>query len=123
MHTAPTSLVPMAHVHDLRRSLAFYRHLGFEVRNTYTPDDGDAPVWAYLEAGKAHLMLTLADEPVDAARQAVLFYLYFENIADAHAALTAKGMKVGPLSYPQHAPDGEFSLQDLDGYCLMCTHT
>jgi catechol 2,3-dioxygenase-like lactoylglutathione lyase family enzyme len=30
-------LVPMASVADVERSIAFYRHLGFEVGNTFVP--------------------------------------------------------------------------------------
>jgi catechol 2,3-dioxygenase-like lactoylglutathione lyase family enzyme len=30
-------LVPLISVADVERSIAFYRHLGFEVGNTFTP--------------------------------------------------------------------------------------
>lgn len=68
-------------------------------------------------------MVTLAGEPVIARQQAVLFYLYFDDIAATHAELAASGLPVGPLSYPFYCPKGEFPLTDPDGYCLMLTHT
>jgi hypothetical protein len=33
------SLLPMAHVHSVPRSIAFYEKRGFSVGNTFTPDD------------------------------------------------------------------------------------
>jgi hypothetical protein len=48
-----TSLVPLAHVRSVMRSIAFYRKLGFVVRNTHTPEGGVEPVWAWLESGDA----------------------------------------------------------------------
>jgi hypothetical protein len=113
----------MAHVADLDRSIAFYARLGFTIRNTFTPDGASAPTWAMLEAGNVRLMVVLADEPVDASVQAVLFYLYFEDIAAVHASLAEAGLDVGPLDAPPHSPNGEFRLLDPDGYCLMLAHT
>ena len=113
----------MAHVADVRRSVAFYARLGFTVRNTFTPEGESEPTWAFLEARQAHLMVTLADAPVVPDQQAVLFYLYFEGIAAVHESLAASGLAVGPLEYPPYCPDGEFRLTDPDGYCLMLTHT
>ena len=123
MRVSPHSLIPMAHVADVARSIAFYAQLGFNVRNTFTPDEVAAPVWAMLEADAVRLMVVLADGPVDASVQAILFYLYFEDIAAVHAELAATGLDVEPLTYPPHCPDGEFGLLDPDGYCLMLTHT
>ncbi len=124
MTVTPKSLVPMAEVQDVERSLAFYGQLGFGVRNTFTPDGAGEPAWAYLEsAGGALLMVARASGPVDPERQAVLFYLYFDDIAAAHAELAAAGLPVGEMTYPFYCPQGEFRLMDPDGYCLMLTHT
>jgi predicted lactoylglutathione lyase len=35
------SLVPMASVTDVERSIAFYKHLGFEVSNTFVCEGGE----------------------------------------------------------------------------------
>ena len=71
------SLVPMAHVRSVPESIAFYRKLGFEVGNTFSPQGSTDPTWAGLESeGGAKRMLAFADEPVIAGQQAVLFDLY-----------------------------------------------
>ncbi|MDQ5859205.1 MAG: hypothetical protein M3542_13140, partial [Acidobacteriota bacterium] len=52
----PKSLVPLAHVASVPESIAFYRKLGFEVANAFTPPESKEPAWAWLERGAAHLM-------------------------------------------------------------------
>ncbi|MGX5729549.1 VOC family protein [Pseudoxanthomonas beigongshangi] len=123
MSIALRNLVAMAHVADVPRSIAFYARLGFRLRNTHVPEHGTTPVWAWLEGGAGQLMLAQAGEPVDPARQAVLFYLYFDDIAAVHARLRAEGLPVGPMTHPFYCPRGEFRLPDPDGYCLMLAHT
>lgn len=108
----------MAHVADVERSIAFYADLGFSVANRVGPP-GAAPVWAWLESDAADLMVSRASGPVDAAQQAVLFYIYVEDVAAAHGALLAAGHAPGPLQRPFYLPDGEFRLEDPDGYVLM----
>ncbi len=117
------NLVAMAHVADVARSIAFYARLGFELRNTHAAEHGDAPVWAWLEGGAGQLMLAQASDPIIPGQQAVLFYLYFDDIAAVHARLRAEGLAVGPMTHPFYCPRGEFRLTDPDGYCLMLTHT
>ena len=123
MSTRPRNLVALAYVADVRRSMAFYELIGFEVGNTHTPDDEEEPVWAALESSHAALMLSKASAPVVPEQQAVLFYLYFDDIVATHAALAAQGLPVGALSFPFYCPKGEFRLVDPDGYVLMLTHT
>ena len=113
------SLVALAHVASVPRSIGFYGDLGFKVGNTVVPEDQSEPVWAWLESGKANLMVSLADEPVDASRQAILFYLYFDDIEQTHAALTGLGHAPGEICYPFYMPGGECRLEDPDGYVLM----
>lgn len=122
MAPTPKSLVPMAHVKDVERSVSFYSQLGFEVRNTFTPEGSSTLAWAFLESQEARLMLAAAGEPVLPEQQAVLFYIYLEDVKSAHAELTAAGLEPGPISFPFYCPKGEFRLQDPDGYVLMVTH-
>ena len=117
------SLVPMAYVGSIGDSIAFYRKLGFEVRNTFVPEGGTDPTWAWLQSDGANLMLGLATAPVVAGEQAVLFYLYCDDVAATRAALEEAGVTVGPIQYPFYAPRGEFRVSDPDGYVLMVTHT
>lgn len=123
MAVVPQSLIPMAHVADVPRAVAFYQQLGFELRHTHTPDGCPAPTWASLQTNNAQLMLVLASHPVDRDQQAVLFYLYFADIHAVHLALKAAGLDVGTMTYPFYCPKGEFRLIDPDGYCLILTHT
>lgn len=116
-------LVPMAFVADVERSIAFYRHLGFEVGNTFAPDDASKPSWAWLHSGDAQLMLAVASEPVVPEQQAVLFYVYTDDVATAHASLDEAGLSPGAIKTPFYAPRGEFRLVDPDGYVVMVTHT
>jgi len=114
-------LVPMAHVVDVGRSIDFYGQLGFETRNKLEQDR--QIFWAWLTNGKAHLMLSRADGAVNAGEQAVLFYLYAPDVASYRAELAARGIKVGPIIYPFYMPEGEFRIDDPDGYCLLVGQT
>jgi hypothetical protein len=60
---------------------------------------------------------------VDPAAQAVLFYLYFDDIAATHARMKREGFEVGEMAFPFYCPKGEFRIIDPDGYVLMLTHT
>ena len=112
----------MAHVESVKRSIEFYEKLGFQVDHTHTPEGQQEPVWVHLQSGNAHLMLAKATEPVIPSQQAVLFYLYFQDVVAKHAELKADGLAVGELRYPFYCPGGEFRVEDPDGYVLMCTH-
>lgn len=113
------SLVAFAHVASVERSIRFYADLGFRVANTFVPEGRTEPAWAWLESENAHLMVGQATAPIDASRQAVLFYLYFDDIAQVHAALRDLGHSPGELRYPFYMPGGECRLEDPDGYVLM----
>jgi len=116
------SLVPMASVADVERSIAFYRHLGFEVGNTFEPEGETKPSWAWLQSGNAHLMLSAMNKPT-ADKQTVLFYIYTEDVAAAQASLIEAGLNLGEITTPFYAPRGEFQIVDPDGYVIMVTHT
>ena len=113
------SLVAFAHVAQVQRSINFYADLGFTVANTVVPEGRSEPTWAWLESERANLMVGQADEPVDAGRQGILFYLYFDDIRLTHAALSASGHSPGAIEYPFYMPGGECRLEDPDGYVLM----
>ena len=123
--TAPiTGLVPMIHVANVERSAEFYRLLGFEIGN-FVPPAGPMH-WAWLYAPKAadwrrgpNLMLTRSARPIDPNVQDVLFYLYAADLEPLRSLLLAKGIGAGEISYPEYLPNGEFRLQDPDGYTLM----
>ena len=118
------SLVAFAHVADVERSIRFYADLGFEVGNRVQSDDvqpggGSVTVWAWLHSDKANLMVGLAEDPVDPAKQAVLFYLYYDDIRATRDTLVDLGHDPGAICHPFYMPGGECRLVDPDGYVLM----
>jgi predicted enzyme related to lactoylglutathione lyase len=115
--TSLRGLVPMAHVQDVARAIEFYRQLGFETRNTLRSDGQLA--WAWVDNGKAHLMLVRSARPMNPGAQDVTLYLYAPDVAAYRAELSTRGVTVGPLTYPAYMPEGEFRIDDPDGYCLL----
>ena len=119
MGTHARSLVAFVHVADVQRSIQFYAGLGFQVKSTYETDNGSGLVWAWLECEEAKLMLGLADAPIDASQQAILFYLYVDNVEETRKALIDLNYSPGEIKHPFYLPNGEFRLEDPDGYVLM----
>lgn len=122
MTIQPKQITPMISVSNVLRSIAFYEHLGFAVANSVTPDGEAEPSWAWLSSDSAHLMLNYACDPIVPEQQRILFYLYVVNVNEAHAALIAAGLQPGAIATPFYAPQGEFQLNDPDGYVLMISH-
>jgi catechol 2,3-dioxygenase-like lactoylglutathione lyase family enzyme len=116
--TGVRSLVPLAHVADIRTSIAFYGRLGFAVENQVTPEGEDIPNWVWLRSERAELMLARASAPVVADEQAVLFYTYCDDVEILRSALVQGGLDVGPIARPFYNPGGEFRLADPDGYVV-----
>jgi catechol 2,3-dioxygenase-like lactoylglutathione lyase family enzyme len=114
------SLVPMAHVADVRRSAEFYGLLGFEVKHT-VQNEGQLQ-WAWLQNGGADLMLARSARPMNPDAQDVLFYMYAPDVAAYREELQAKGVEVGLMKYPFYSPRGEFRIDDPDGYALFVSH-
>jgi catechol 2,3-dioxygenase-like lactoylglutathione lyase family enzyme len=112
----------MASVANVERSIAFYAHLGFEVGNTFAPQGATTLSWAWIQSGDAQFMLSKAWQHVP-DQHSVLFYIYTDDVAAAHASLAAAGLNPGEIKSPFYAPRGEFELVDPDGYMLMITHT
>ncbi len=112
------SLVPMAFVADVRRSADYYAKLGFAAIGSFAPEGEEAPVWISLASGRAQLMLSRASHPVVPEQQAVLFYVYCEDVAAMHAELARRGLAPGPVGRPFYNPKGEFRLVDPDGYYI-----
>jgi catechol 2,3-dioxygenase-like lactoylglutathione lyase family enzyme len=117
------SLVPMSFVRSVPRSIEFYKLLGFRVAGDFTREGEPEITWASLESERAELMLAKASDPVIASQQAVLFYVYCDDVAVERKRLEAAGVRVSEITYPFYAPRGEFRIEDPDGFVLMVTHT
>lgn len=111
----------MIFVADVQRSIEFYKSLGFGVANTYEPQG--KLCWAWMERGKARIMLSLSGRPANAGAQDVMFYLYVLRVAEYRDGLIAQNVKVGELQYPFYSPKGEFRIDDPDGFTLMVAET
>jgi catechol 2,3-dioxygenase-like lactoylglutathione lyase family enzyme len=119
-----TGLVPMIHVTDLERSIAFYRLLGFEVGNSVPPAGPMQWAWLYQPGAPnwktgANLMITRTSRPLNPDAQDVFFYLYAKDLVALRQRLMEAGVKVSEISHPDYLPEGEFRMADPDGYGLM----
>lgn len=112
------ALVPYARVKDVQRSVAFYGTLGFTIANQH-PENVPNPMWVWLNAGRANLMLHSTDEPIVASEQRIFFYLYVHDVAAFREQAIAAGLDAGPLTHPFYLPMGEFEVRDPDGYAVM----
>jgi catechol 2,3-dioxygenase-like lactoylglutathione lyase family enzyme len=110
-------LTPMAHVMDVDASCRFYELLGFHVEHRWG-GPGQGTNAASLAAGDARLLLAGAT-PFAAEDQAVLFYLYADDVESLREHLVAVGLEPGPVTRPPYMPLGEFRLADPDGYVLL----
>jgi hypothetical protein len=133
--------VPLAHVWSVDRTLEFYALLGFQCDSLFSADDG-VTNFAAISSGQARLMFAKASEPVIASQQAVLFYMYSEDVQSLRDYLLATGLvNAGPppsewdasiepphdsdnpclfdIRRPFYMPDGELRIHDPDGYCIL----
>lgn len=132
---AVNNLVAYAHVMDVDASLAFYALLGFIPTRTLKDHAGRA-FWSRAGSGKGEIMLARASGPIDAEQQAVLFYMYSDDVAALRTHLLANGLHDGStftgspgpnsglrvafaISHPNHMPAGELRITDPDGYVVL----
>jgi DNA-binding MarR family transcriptional regulator len=114
------NLIPYAHVADVMRSLEFYALLGFVEDGRV--EDGGCVTWASMHgrtARAARIMFERAHAPIAAKTQGVLFYCWTDGIATIHARLTNAGRMPGAIAHPPHMENGEFAIDDPDGYRLL----
>jgi catechol 2,3-dioxygenase-like lactoylglutathione lyase family enzyme len=111
------AVMPYIHVADVERSINFYRLLGFAVIRRW-PRDGE-PGAAFIESGTAKMLLAPANAPVDPAAQAALLYMYVADVTALRKKLTAVGLTVTDVTYPDYMPNGEIGVVDPDGYCVL----
>jgi len=141
-HLRILHLIPMAHVADVERSLAFYARLGFVRGDTHADAQGK-PVWASAVCpatsqggGKGAIMFAQANGPVDAGVQAVLFYMYSTDVGALRRHLLSAGVMDGgafgadaqksqshavlfDLVHPFYMPAGQLRIHDPDGYVIL----
>ena len=70
-------------------------------------------------AAGARLMIAAADAPIEASKQAVLFYCWTDDARALRGELEAAGVEVGPIEHPFYMRAGEFEVVDPDGYVVI----
>lgn len=118
---ALAALTPMLYVSDVRQSVGFYERLGFTVQKTVADERGELN-WAWVQNGKANLMIARSSRPMNPGAQDFLLYVYAPDVAAYRAELESKGLKVGPMNYPFYSPRGEFRIDDPDGFSIFVSH-
>ncbi|MBS1804796.1 MAG: VOC family protein [Acidobacteria bacterium] len=130
-YTAPalptlSSIVAMVRVANVMESANFYRHLGFEIGNAVPHEPPHNWIWLFQPRSPnwktgANLMLVSGEVPgTTAGRQhTVLFYLYARDMKALREELLSKGYAASEITYPGYLPEGEFRVDDPDGYTLM----
>lgn len=131
----------MAHVANVDQAAQFYSLLGYSCVSRFADEDGGAN-WCSLYSNTARIMLSRACEPVISSQQAVLFYMYSENVAGLRQHLLSQGVRDGgvpdfelnptesgrhiqgepvvfEIQRPFYMPEGELRIHDLDGYVIL----
>ena len=118
-------MVPLLTVHDVRRSIAFYRDvLGFELTGQY-PDPSDDPGFATFRKGSTEIMMnsdTDSSKRTDATdiqrSQHVGFHFWTEDVEGLRASLQEHDVNVGDIKV-QYFGMKQLSVKDPDGYGLV----
>ena len=118
----PKAVVALLHVADVDRSISFYEKLGFEVGNEPLKNDQGIKTFVWMHHGNAaQIMLTLAGQSLGSGSRHVMFYLYVTDMPRYREEVVARGIEVGKVSYPFWSPDGEFQIDDPDGWVwIVC---
>jgi len=111
------AVVALLHVASVKRSVEFYQKLGFELgREPLKNEQGNAS-FAWLHRGQAaQIMVTLTGRQLNPGAQDVMFYLYVDDLGAYREAVIARGVAVGEMNHPFWNPNGEFRIDDPDGW-------
>jgi predicted enzyme related to lactoylglutathione lyase len=114
--------VALLHVSDVQRSISFYEKLGFEVGNEPLKNDEGVTTFVWMHRGNAaQIMLTLGRQQLRPEARGVMFYLYATDMPAYREQIISRGVTVGEVSHPFWSPDGEFRVDDPDGWTwIVC---
>ena len=117
---APKAVVALLTVADVESSVAFYEKLGFEVGNQPLMNDQGVKTFAWMHHGSAaQIMLSSSRRSQKAEARDVMFYLYVTDMPAYREQAIARGVAVGEVTYPFWSPQGEFRVDDPDGWTWM----
>lgn len=112
--------VALLHVSDVTRSVEFYQKLGFELGKQPLKNEQGVASFAWLHRGQAvQVMVTLTGRPLNPGAQDAMFYLYVDDLRAYREGLIARGVQVGEVKYPFWNRNGEFRIDDPDGWTWM----
>ena len=134
--------VPMAHVRNVDRSIEFYSLLGFRCESRFSDEVGT--YYASMRSEQAEIMFSRASGPITAGEQAVLSYMYSDDVCGLRQHLLAKGLldvgrvpgelrpgdhatgkaiaegaAVFEIISPFYMQEGELRVHDPDGYVIL----
>ena len=79
-------VVPMIHVPDVRKTVDWYRSIGFSVLDTY--DDGGAGLsFAIISIGSTQVIFSSGGSPSSSRRREVDLYVYCDDVEERYARL------------------------------------
>ena len=117
---APKAVVALLHVSDVHRSISFYENLGFDVGNKPLKNDEGVTTFVWMHRGNgAQIMLTLGRQQLNPEARGIMFYLYVTDMKAYREQIISRGVKVGEVTHPFWSPDGEFRVDDPDGWIWM----
>jgi predicted enzyme related to lactoylglutathione lyase len=117
---APKAVVALLKVQDVQRSIDFYEKLGFELGNEPLKDNDGVKTFAWMHRGSsAQIMLTRTARPLNPGAQDVMFYLYVSDMRVYREQVVSCGVAAGEVTYPFWSPNGEFRVDDPDGWTWM----
>jgi uncharacterized glyoxalase superfamily protein PhnB len=116
------SISPNIFVRDIKATIEYYKHLGFEVVMT-VPEEGDL-VWAMMSCGNVSFMFqsfeSLGSELPEISRQdggSLLLYIQIKEIKQYHDRIMDKVNVIKGLEKTFYGAT-EFAILDLNGYIL-----
>jgi hypothetical protein len=114
------AVVALLHVRSVERSIEFYQRLGFELGREPLKNEQGNSSFAWLHRGQAaQIMVTLTGRQLNPSAQDMMFYLYVHDLHGYREAVIARGVAVGEISHPFWNPNGEFRIDDPDGWTWM----
>ena len=116
------ALSPNIFVRDIKETIQFYQHLGFETIMT-VPEQGD-PVWAMMNCGNVNIMFqtfdSLGEEIPEISRQdggSLLLYIQIKEIRRFYSQIRDEVEVLKGLEKTFYGAT-EFSILDVNGYVL-----
>jgi catechol 2,3-dioxygenase-like lactoylglutathione lyase family enzyme len=117
---------PMLHSSDMRRSIAFYEKLGFELIDD-DASDGRPPGWARMHCQGGALMFLGPEEPDEAPvprkfHDRFILFMYTPDLKALREQLVAAGIDCPAIKHPPYAAAGDLFFKDPDGYPIEIVH-